>query len=49
MRVRAPEGEVKTDTEGGEEVSTIIMKGLYFVEILPSLWLFRCLISSCGG
>lgn len=30
------------DLEGGEEDSTIIMKGLYFVESLP------CLISSCG-
>lgn len=30
------------DREGGEEDSTIIMKGLYFVESLP------CLISSCG-
>lgn len=43
MRVRAPEGEGKTerDTEGGEEDSAIIMKGLYFVESLPNcLWGF---------
>lgn len=31
------------------EDSTVIVKGLYFVESLPRLWLFWSLISSCGG
>lgn len=50
MRVIALEREGKTDTEGGEEDSAMIMKGLCFVESLPCLWLLALsLISSCGG
>lgn len=51
MRVRAPEGEGKTEiqyTEGEEEDSMIFMKGLYFVESHPCFWLFWSPSSSCG-